>query len=56
MRRDGRMKDQNIYNQAVLEIVKDKDNGLLNAEDISRLASLAEKFYRQGYEDATNES
>jgi hypothetical protein len=47
------MKDQNIYNQVVLEIVKDKGNEYFNAADINRVASLVEKYYKQGYEDAT---
>lgn len=50
------MKDQSIYNQAVLEIVEDKENELLNGEDIKRMASLAEKFYRQGYEETSKKS
>jgi hypothetical protein len=48
------VKDRNIYNQAVLEVVENKENALLNVDDIQRVALLAEKYYRQGYEDATN--
>lgn len=47
------MKDQNIINQVILEIVKDKENEYFSAADINRIASLVEKYYRQGYEEAT---
>lgn len=39
---------ENIFNQAVIEIINDKENEYLNAADIVRLARLAEKFYQQG--------
>jgi hypothetical protein len=44
------MKDKNVYQQAVLQIVETFD--FLSTEDVRKVANIAESFYRQGYEDA----